>query len=125
MIKTIISICLTLGLILGVAFYEGTHVKKTFQTFHEVLIALYEKVDAKEVTHEDGKSTEEFWESRKKTLHIWLPHTALQEIDYQLYEAVGFLYVADYESALPKIEILLGMCENIPQSYAVSLENVF
>jgi hypothetical protein len=125
MIKTIVSIFLTLGVILGVAFYEGRHVKKSFQTFYEVLVALYEKVDAKSVTHEDGKATEEFWESRKKTLHIWLPHTALQEIDYQLYEAVGCLYVADYESALPKIEILLGMCENIPQSYRVSLENVF
>ena len=125
MIKTIVSIFLTLGVILGVAFYEGWHVKKTFQTFYEVLISLYEKVDSKSVTHEDGKATEEFWESRKKTLHIWLPHTALQEIDYQLYEAVGCLYVADYESALPKIEILLGMCENIPQSYRVSLENVF
>lgn len=125
MIKTIVSIFVTLGLIFGVVFYEGTRVKHTFEDFKNVLLTLYEKTDARTVSHEDGKATEEFWESRKKTLHVWLPHTALQEVDYQLYEAVGCLYVKDYQSALPKIEILLGMCENIPQSYKVSLENVF
>ena len=67
---------------------------------------------------------ETFWEKRKRTLHIWLPHTAILEIDYQLYEAVGYLYVQDFESAMPKIEILQGMCENIPQSYRFSLENI-
>lgn len=125
MIKTIVSIFITLGIIFGVAFYEGIKVKTTFEDFGEILQVLYDKTDAGEVTHEDGRATEEFWESRKKTLHIWLPHTAIQEVDYQLYEAVGCLYVEDYDSALPKIEILLGMCENIPQSYRLSLENVF
>lgn len=125
MIKTIVSIFITLGIIFGVAFYEGIRVKTTFEDFGEILQVLYDKTDAGEVTHEDGRATEEFWESRKKTLHVWLPHTAIQEVDYQLYEAVGCLYVEDYDSALPKIEILLGMCENIPQSYRLSLENVF
>ncbi len=125
MIRTIVSIFVTLGLIFGIAFYEGARVKNTFAQFHGVLLSLYEKTAAEEATHEDGKATEEFWESRKKTLHIWLPHTSIQEVDYQLYEAVGCLYVDDYQSALPKLEILIGMCENIPQSYRVSLENVF
>jgi len=53
-----------------------------------------------------------------------LPHTAIQEIDYQLYEAVGYLYVRDFDSAMPKIEILIGMCQNIPQSYRFSWENI-
>jgi len=125
MIRTIASILVTLALIFGISFYEGTRVKTTFEDFGAILQVLYEKTDAGEVTHEDGVATEKFWESRKKTLHVWLPHTAIQEIDYQLYEAVGCLYVEDYESALPKLEILLGMCENIPQSYRLSLENVF
>ena len=76
------------------------------------------------VTYEDGAAVEEFWENQKNTLHIWLPHTAIQEIDYQLYEAVGYLYVRDFESAIPKLEILMGMCENIPQSYRFSWENI-
>ena len=124
MIRTIVSIFVTLGVIFCLGFYEETRVKSTFDDFGALVQTLYEKTDAGEVTHEDGVATEEFWESRKNTLHIWLPHTAIQEVDYQLYDAVGCIYVEDYESALPKLEVLLGMCENIPQSYRLSLENV-
>ena len=124
MIRTIASILITLALICGVSVYESNRVKTTFGQFEEVLTTLYDKTEAGEVTYEDGTATEQFWENRKNTLHIWLPHSAILEIDYQLYEAVGYLYVRDYDSALPKIEILLGMCENIPQSYRFSFENI-
>lgn len=123
-LKMIFGIIATLGIILGVAVYENHAIDKTFSSFGEVLQALYEKTESGEVTYEDGTATEEFWEHKKSTLHIWLPHNAILEIDYQLYEAVGCLYVRDYDSALPKIEILLGMCENIPQSYGFRLENI-
>lgn len=125
MIKTIVSIIITLGLILSAGIYEQKRVKNTFSDFEKVLHALYEKTESSIVTYEDGTATEEFWEKRKNTLHVWLPHTAILEIDYQLYEAVGYIYVRDFDSALPKLEILLGMCENIPQSYRFSLENIF
>ena len=124
MIKTIVSIFITLALICGIAVYESNRVQNTFADLETALTALYEKTEAGEVTYEDGTAAEKFWEHKKNTLHIWLPHTAILEIDYQLYEAVGYLYVRDYQSALPKIEILLGMCENIPQSYRFSIENV-
>jgi len=125
MIRTIVSIFITLALILGVSTYESQRVQSTFDEFDKVLASLYEKTENGEVTYEDGTATEAFWENKKNTLHIWLPHTSILEIDYQLYEAVGYLYVRDYKSALPKIEILRGMCKNIPQSYRFSLENVF
>ncbi len=125
MIRTIVSIFITFGLILGVSFYESNRVQTTFEEFDEVLSALYEKTESGKVTYEDGTATETFWENKKNTLHVWLPHSSILEIDYQLYEAVGYLYVRDYDSALPKIEILRGMCKNIPQSYRFSLENVF
>ena len=124
MIRTIVSLVISLGLLIGVSIYEGWRVQTTFALFSDVLQTLYDKTEAGEVTYEDGTATEEFWENQKNTLHIWLPHTALQEIDYQLYEAVGYLFVHDYQSAMPKLEILIGMCENIPQSYRFSLENI-
>ncbi|MBE7085476.1 MAG: DUF4363 family protein [Clostridiales bacterium] len=124
MIKTIVSLLITIGLIFGVSYYENTRVRNTFSRFNEVLETLYDKTEAGEVTYEDGTAVEKFWENQKNTLHIWLPHTAIQEIDYQLYEAVGYLYVRDFDSAMPKIEILIGMCQNIPQSYRFSWENI-
>ena len=124
MLRTIAGLLISLSLLSGVSFYEHHRVQKTFARFSEVLETLYDKTEAKQVTYEDGTAVEEFWENQKNTLHIWLPHTAIQEIDYQLYEAVGCLYVRDYESAIPKLEILIGMCENIPQSYRFSWENI-
>ena len=124
MIRTIVSIFITLGLLIATSWYESNHVKNTFSAFDNALTVLYDKTEAGEVTYEDGTAVESFWENQKNTLHIWLPHSALTEIDYQLYEAVGYLYVCDYKSALPKIEILRGMCKNIPQSYRFSIENI-
>ena len=123
-IKTLAGIFITLGIIIGIAVYENFRIKHTFTHFAKALMVLYDKTERKTVTYEDGLAVEEFWENQKNTLHIWIPHTAISEIDYQLYEAVGYLYVRDYQNVLPKLEILLGMCENIPQSYRFSIENI-
>ena len=125
MIKTIISIAIALALIFALSAYELYYVQNTFSFFRDALLALQDKTEAGTATYEDGTSVQLFWEKKKRFMHIWLPHTAILEIDYQLYEAVGFLYVQDFKSALPKLEVVIGMCENIPQSYDLSFENVF
>ena len=58
-------------------------------------------------------------------MHVWVAHNSLQEFDYQLDEAIGFLFVGQYNDALPKIEVLLGLSENVPHGYALSFGNVF
>ncbi len=124
MIKTIASIVVTLGLILGVSIYETNHITQVFDRFENALLALYDKTERNEATYEDGTAVQTLWEEQKRTLHVWIPHTSIQEVDYQLYDAVGCLYVQDFQNALPKIEVLLGMCENIPHSYTFRLENI-
>ena len=125
MIKTIVSILISLGLIIGLSVYELYYVNDTFSFFKQAVLSLYDKTEAGQATYEDGKAVQLFWERKKRYLHIWLPHTSILEVDYQLYEAVGYLYVHDFESALPKLEVVLGMCENIPQAYRLSIENIF
>lgn len=122
--KTLASIFITLALIFGAATLENRQVQQSFLLFKDALLSLYDKTEAGEVTYEDGTAVEKLWEEKKKTLHIWVPHTSIYEVDYQLYEAVGYLFVRDYKSALPKIEILVGLCENIPQSYRFRIENI-
>ena len=63
-------------------------------------------------------------ENQKDAARYSLYH-ALQEIDYQLDEAIGFLYVREYKDALPKIEVLIGLSENIPQEYSLHIGNIF
>ena len=83
MIKTLASIFITIALIFGLSFYEQYRIQSTFSIFNEALISLRDKTEAREVTYEDGRATGEFWENTKNTLHVWLPHGALLEIDYQ------------------------------------------
>ena len=125
MIRTIISIFIAGFLLFGLGFAETHYVTQTFATFDRLVRTLYDKSEAGIATYEDGTAVQTFWEEHKKTLQVWIPHVGTQEVDYQLYEAVGFLYVRDYKSAIPKLEVVIGMCENIPHSYTLTLENIF
>lgn len=125
MIRTITSIFVTIGLLFGVSFYEARHVTKEFENFRQALDTLHKKTESGIATYEDGDAVRTYWEKQKDTLHVWLPHTALQEIDYQLNEAVGYIYVNDFEGALPKIEVLLGLSYTIPHSYKLNWQNIF
>ena len=125
MIRTIVSAVVTLLLILGVSIYDVRYVQKTFEVFNGSLRTLKEKTQLGEVSYSDGLAVRSYWDTKKKTMHVWVPHTALAEIDYQLDEAIGYLYIEDYQSAMPKIEVLLGLSENVPYSYTLSLGNIF
>ena len=125
MIRTIASIFITLALLIGVSVFEIFYVTHTFDYFNATLESLHQKTKEQTATYEDGVAIQTYWRNKKKTLHIWLPHNALQEIDYQLDEAVGCIYLKDYQNALPKVEILLGLSENIPLSYSLKMQNIF
>ena len=125
MIKTIASIVITLALIVGISIYEIHYVQTTFETFHSALRALKHKTELGEVNYTDGLAIRSYWDEKKQIMHIWVPHTALAEIDYQLDEAIGFLYTEQYENALPKIEVILGLSENVPHGYTFRLGNIF
>lgn len=125
MIRTLISILVTLLIIAGFTIAEIHYVKSTFTEFTERLQVLMDKAFAHTATADDGDAVREFWENKKNTLYIWLPHTALTEIDFQLDEAIGNLYVKDFDSAISKIEVVICLSEDIPQSYSIGLENIF
>ncbi len=125
MIRTLISILVTFGILFGLSTYEIIYVDKVFTHFHKILESLHQKTEDNVVTYEDGKAVKAYWEEKKHVLHVWLPHTALQEVDYQLNEAVGYLYIADYQNAIPKLEILMTIADTIPESYRIGLGNIF
>ena len=125
MVKTIVSIILTFALIFGLSFYEIYYVRQTFQEFHEILDSLYQKTESYTATYEDGTAVRAYWEREKRTLHVWLPHTMLQEVDYHLDEAIGYLYNDDYANALAHLEVARELSIEIPRSYSLDLQNIF
>ena len=65
------------------------------------------------------------WNNEKKSLHILIPHADIAYIDYWLGEATGCIAVGDFAEALTKLEVLTVICEQLPQQYSVSIENIF
>ena len=125
MVKTITSILVAFALIFGLSFYEIYYVRTTFKDFHEILDSLYQKTESHVATHEDGTAVRAYWEEEKQTLHVWLPHTMLQEVDYHLDEAIGYLYNDDFSNALAQLEVAREISMEIPRSYTLALQNIF
>ena len=125
MVKGLLSIFITLALLVCTTMFELHYVHTSFDLLTEVMLTLHDKTEAQTATFEDGTAARALWEEKKDLLHIWLPHTTIQEFDYQLYEAVGFICVRDYKNALPKLEVVLGMCENIPEAFSLRMQNIF
>ena len=124
MVRTIASILITFALLIGVSAYEIYYVQNTFHAFEGALRSLKTKTEQGVVNYNDGLAVRELWDKKKHVMHVWIPHTALQEIDYQLDEAIGFLYVEEYKDALPKIEVLIGLSENVPRGYTFHIGNI-
>ena len=125
MVKTVASILIAFALIFGLSFYEIYYVRTTFQEFHEILDSLYQKTESQIATHEDGTAVRSYWEHEKRTLHVWLPHTMLQEVDYHLDEAIGYLYNDDYANALAQLEVARELSIEIPRAYSLGVQNIF
>ncbi len=124
MIRTFISILITALLIVTLSVYEIYYVQNTFTYFEEALESLFQKTESHTATHQDGEAVRMFWEDKREVLHIWLPHSAIQEIDIQLSEAIGYLYQENYEDSLAKIEVLLAASRLFPDSYTLKLKNI-
>ena len=123
--KIIPSILITGSILAGLSICEIRYVDNTFKTFSGGLTSIYQKTENCEATHEDGAALQTFWEEKKKILYIWLPHTLIDQVDYHLGEALGYLYQGNFEDSLPKFELLLDMAETIPRAYKILPENIF
>ncbi len=125
MAKTVSGLLISLALLLGCSLYEIFYITTSMSHFRDATIGVFQRTEEHRATHEDGNALRLIWENKKRTLHVWLPHTAIENVDYHLNEALGYLYQENYEDALPKLEVIVDMCENIIRSITVLPENIF
>lgn len=125
MVKTILSLLIAAGLLFAAAFGEYFFVNGQFNSFESALLTLNEKVRDESAGRGDAESVRSLWEEKKRKLHAVIPHNDISYIDYWLGEAVSFIESEDYVQALSKIEVLITLCEQIPQTYALTFENIF
>ena len=124
MVKTLLSIFISLALLVGAAVFETFYVGAQFDKFGDALEALEIKVRDESATRGDAEAVRELWETEKKNLHSVIPHNDISYIDYWMGEAVSYIEPKNVDDALSKIEVLITICEQIPQTYSVSFENI-
>ena len=124
MVKTLLSIFISLALLVGAAVFENFYVRSQFDKFGDALSSLEDKTREQVATRGDAEVVRELWEEEKKNLHSVIPHNDISYIDYWMGEAVSYIETKNYDDALSKLEVLISICEQIPQTYSVSLENI-
>lgn len=125
MVKSLSSIAVAILLLLGAALFEWFFVSDNFDEFGEELQTLYQKTENETANGEDAKAVQTSWEERKESLHIWIPHNDISRIDDYMSETVRLVAEKEYTLALAKLEILIHLCECLPDTYRPALENVF
>ena len=125
MVKTFISTIVVALLLCCLAVYESDFSKRQFEELSVVLETLYEKVDDKTAVEDDVYAVQKNWLDKKRYLHIFIPHNEIKEIDLWLAESVKLVRDEKWEDALSKIEVLRELAEQIPKTFAVTLENIF
>lgn len=125
MVKSLTAIGVAIALLLGLAIFEWFFVEDQFADFHEEVQLLYDKTENGTATKEDARTVQTKWETRKDSLHVWIPHNDIVRLDDYLAEAVQFIADENYEGALAKLEIVLHLCTTIPDTYKPAVENIF
>lgn len=125
MVKNIVTTIVALAIIVTGAMFEQHYVNREFATFDNALETLYEKTEQKTANKEDVLAVQQWWVKKKESLHAYIPHNDIKEIDYWLAEAVSLVKTGQYDLALSKIEVLRELCEHIPGTFGIEFENIF
>ena len=124
MVRCAIStIVVAIILVVG-AIFESTFVNRQFNEFGEVLTVLYDKIEDQTATKDDVYAVQDNWLNKKKSLHAFIPHNEIKEIDLWLSESATLVRDKEWKDAISKIEVLIELTEQIPKTFMISWENV-
>lgn len=125
MVRSLISALIAIGILLGVAFGEQYLLRKCFGEFKENAVVVYKKIDEETAKKEDVLSLQKFWLTKKDTLHLFVPHNDIKEIELWLAEACTLVEHKEYKDALSKIDVVIELTEQIPKMYVFAPQNIF
>ena len=125
MVKSIITVLVSALIFIGGSICEQVYLNNSFQNFRQRLIVVYEKTEDETITAYDVKSVQDLWIKNKKTLHVFISHNAIKELDMWISESLNYVKQKNYGEALDKIEVAIELTEQIPKGYLIRFENVF
>ena len=125
MIKSVVSMLAVLVILVGVSFWEAHFITSNFNDFRQKTQVVYQKVEDQIAVIDDVYALQDCWLQKKAHLHSVIPHAEIKEMDLWLSEAVMLVRDKEWTDALSKIEVLLELCEQIPQTFSLSFQNIF
>ena len=125
MVKSFVSILISLLILTSTALFEWFFVEDEFRSFGEEIAYLSGKVEEETASAEDVRAVQLSWDERKSKLHIIIPHNDISRVDDYLAEALRLVGEKNFSLAQAKLEILVKICETVPATYHPFAENVF
>ena len=125
MVKSIITVLVSALIFIGGSICEQVYLHNSFRNFRQRLIVVYEKTEDETITAYDVKSVQDLWIKNKKTLHVFISHNDIKELDMWISESLNYVKQKNYGEALDKIEVAIELTEQIPKGYLIRFENVF
>ncbi len=125
MVKSIITIICASVLVIAGAIFENHYINQNFSELRSSLTILYDKVENQTAVEDDVYAVQKQWLGKKKNLHAFIPHAEIKEIDLWLAESVTLVGDKEWQDAISKVEVLLELTEQIPQSFKPSFGNIF
>ncbi len=125
MVRSIISIIVAALITVACGIYENLYLRKTFNDLTEVFSTVEDKINAESVTETDVTAAQTAWLSKKKSLHVFIPHTEIKEVDLWVSECLFYARSGNYEEAGDKVEVVLELFEQIPKTFLIRIENLF
>lgn len=125
MTKSIFTTLLALAVLFSAAFAENKKITNTFDGFYSFLEQTEIKLNRNQLTLQDAYALKDYWLTKKRTLHIWIPHNEIKEIDLWIGETIAYAKIKKYDEVLTKVQVLKLLCKQIPTIFSLKPENVF
>lgn len=125
MVKSIISVIVASLLITVGAVYENTALRKTFDKMIACVDVITDKLENDLAVTDDIVALQKLWLSNKKSLHAYIPHTEIKELDLWISECVAYVRLEKFDEAISKLEVVKELCEQIPKTFLIRFENLF
>lgn len=125
MVKSISSVIIAVLIFVFAGIAEQTYLTNTFDTLYENLNTVMEKEIDNTATISDIEGVQTLWRKKKKSLHLFIPHNDIKEIDLWLSESVAYKKLGNSEECISKMSVALCLFEQLPINYLIKWENVF
>lgn len=125
MVKSIVTVIVSLLVLIGGAIYEQIYVADAFMRLSERVEIMQEKELDGTATVSDAEAVQDFWIKEKEKMHAFVSHNDIKELDLWLSEGVAFTKNGKFDEAFTKYAVVADLCKSIPKGYLIRFENVF